>query len=159
MKIISVLLLATFILMKTISSFAFNMTQLVQFNKINQCSYCDLSHVYFLNNHADEGESSYNHSQAILEGANLSEAYSEISDPINFSHANLKQSNLQRADLQDSDLSFTDLTGADLTGANLSGANLYHANLYGAKVDPKTQLRDAIICEAIMPDGSIHHCS
>jgi uncharacterized protein YjbI with pentapeptide repeats len=64
-----------------------------------------------------------------------------------------------RCDLTDANLTDANLAGARLMGANLSGANLIGANLDGANLSganlSSSQMRGAILCNTIMPDGSL----
>ena len=52
------------------------------------------------------------------------------------------------------DLRVANMVGAQLGGANLLGANLSGANLEGADL-AYTSMNDAILCNTIMPDGSV----
>ena len=47
-----------------------------------------------------------------------------------------------------------DLSGASLTGANLNGANLRDADLSEATL-PFAYMNGALLCNTIMPDGSV----
>jgi hypothetical protein len=83
----------------------------------------------------------------------------------NFQMANLQQANFIKADLVKAQLNGADLTGANfiranlkstnlnaaiLNGVNLTLANLEKANLKGVIIDNKM-----IVCDTVMPDGSI----
>lgn len=83
----------------------------------------------------------------------------------NLKMANLQQVNFIKADFIKAELDGADLTGANLiraslksaslittilNGVNLTLANLEKANLKGAIIDDKT-----IVCDTVMPDGSI----
>jgi hypothetical protein len=57
--------------------------------------------------------------------------------------ANLSKSNFVGANLR----------GADFRGANLGGSCLISADLTGAKLGNSVNLRNAIFCNTIMPDG------
>ena len=56
---------------------------------------------------------------------------------------------LSGANLMDANLSGANLAYADLNGANLAGADLESARL------GRFDLRGAILCNTIMPDGSV----
>ncbi|HEX2549514.1 MAG TPA: pentapeptide repeat-containing protein, partial [Gammaproteobacteria bacterium] len=100
------------------TSTKFDTDELLQFEKTNRCSGCDLS-----------GATLGNHSRAQLDHANLSNINLFYSGDqlLNLSAADLRNANLSHANLSDADLSM-----ADLTGASLDGAFLYRTNLYGA---------------------------
>ena len=70
------------------------------------------------------------------------------------SRANLRGSDLYSAVLSNADMSRADLHGADLFGANLSGADLSGANLKDANLS-YAYMNGAILCNTIMPDGSV----
>ncbi|MGH2618265.1 MAG: pentapeptide repeat-containing protein, partial [Thermomicrobiales bacterium] len=60
-----------------------------------------------------------------------------------------------------SKLNHTNFTGAvlaqaDLRGADLGGACLVGANLLDAVIDNSTNLKDAIFCRTLMPDGTVN---
>ena len=62
---------------------------------------------------------------------------------------------------QGSNLSGANFTGAQMAeanfqGADLGGACLVGANLLGAAIDNSTNLKDAIFCRTLMPDGSLN---
>ncbi|MDY7008407.1 MAG: pentapeptide repeat-containing protein [Cyanobacteriota bacterium] len=71
------------------------------------------------------------------------------------SYAKLVGAELRNANLNQANLSFATLNNADLRGADLSQANLTNANLSGAKMDKKTTLLFATLCQTIMPDGKM----
>lgn len=120
----------------------YSKSQLEQFEATNKCSACDLS----------GAELSRNHSGAILDGANLSNIYSDLHDlpGINFSAANLQNANLSGADLE-----YANFSQADLAGARFDGADVSEANFYGAK---NANLTNAYTCRATLPDGSRGQC-
>ncbi|MFL9457235.1 MULTISPECIES: pentapeptide repeat-containing protein [Nostocales] len=75
----------------------------------------------------------------------------------------MRGSDLRGATLGQSCLEGADLSDADLRGAFLEeifgNMDLTDANLMGAQVGIR-DLRDAILCNTVMPDGSIRndHC-
>ena len=76
-----------------------------------------------------------------------------------FLKSNLQDANFQNADLSesnfsDSDLSRANFQNADLSNVDFSGSNLSRANLEGADLSG-ADLKDAILCEAVSPDGKI----
>ena len=79
---------------------------------------------------------------ADLNGANLSRA--------DLNGADLNGANLSRANLSRADLNGANLSRANLSWANLNGANLSRANLNGAK-----DVKYAIDCTRILPDGDL----
>lgn len=101
-----------------------------------------------------------NLSQTEMTGANLQR--------VKLVSANLQQTqlnfcDLRRADLRNADLSQAQLMGANLKDANLSGANLAQANLSRANlqgtVRPGVNFTEAILTDAILPDGRIFEAS
>ena len=96
-----------------------------------------------------------------LEGADLMGA---ILDSADLYSANLYSANLFMADLNGANLMGANLMGASLEGAKLLGANLdsadlrnadlYGANLRNANLNSAT-MKGAILCNTIMPDGSV----
>ncbi len=84
----------------------------------------------------DEEEEQLDLSYTDMRGANLHQAYLELT---NLYQVNLSGANLSGANLCGAILSAANLSGANLTGANLQEANLYLANLHNAT------LSDAIL--------------
>jgi hypothetical protein len=66
-----------------------------------------------------------------------------------------RQRDLRGSKLTNTNLTRVDALGADFQGADLGGACTVGANLFEAKLDG-ADLRDAIICNTLMPDGSIN---
>ena len=66
----------------------------------------------------------------------------------------LRNADLRRTDLSNANLALANLSGADLNNANLRNANLSIANLSGADLK-RTLMNGAILCNTIMPDGSV----
>ena len=115
---------------------------------------------------------------ANIQGANLRMALLRGTD---FSFASFNNANLRFAILQGSDLKYADLKYANLSNAKLNGANLSRANLSGANLRDadlneadlsranlrdanltnksknlsKKQKEQAILCNTIMPDGTV----
>lgn len=106
---------------------------------------------------------------AILAGSDLSEALINGADlsRADLSHCNLSESDLSQANLIAANLSGANLSGAilagadlslsDLSGANLAGADLSDSDLTGADVSG-VEFENAILLNAIMPDGSPFGC-
>ena len=100
--------------------------------------------------------------RANLENANLSNI--KVLKDSSFKEANLKNANLENACLRNSDFRNADLSGANLKNADLRGAyfhytilenaNLTNTNFKNSAID-KYDLEKAILCNTIMPDGSI----
>lgn len=120
------------------SVYAYNEAQLKQFEETNKCNHCDLS----------SAKLTLNHSKAELAGANLS--------GVKFQYGNLALANLSNANLSGADLYHANFSQANLTGAHFDGAYLYYANLSGAT---GTDLTNARVCKAILPDGSEGKCN
>ena len=100
--------------------------------------------------------------QLLLENTNLKR--SNLRGAV-FSLVSLSLANLEGADLCGASIGLSDLGGANLTDSNLSGAylegtsfgfaNLTRANLSGAQVSDRTDFRNTIFSETVMPDGSV----
>ena len=88
-----------------------------------------------------------NLSWADLNGANLSRANLNGAD---LNGANLSRANLNWANLSRANLSWANLSRANLSWADLNGANLSWADLNGAK-----DVKYAIDCTRILPDGDL----
>lgn len=58
------------------------------------------------------------------------------------------------ANLSHSSFAGADLRGADFRGANLSGACFVSADLTGARLGSSVNLRKAVFCNTVMPDGT-----
>jgi len=69
--------------------------------------------------------------------------------------ANLNKSNLYGVDLSDALLYGADLSEINIYKGNLSRAYLHKANLYKAQL--KTDFRKVILCDTIMPDGTVNN--
>ena len=72
----------------------------------------------------------------------------------NLYSANLRGANLRNANLSNANLNAAILSGADLSAAVLSGADLSNANLFEADLSYPT-MNGVILCNTIMPDGSV----
>ncbi len=82
-----------------------------------------------------------------------------------FSRANLKKANFGSADLREASLNETNLREVNFSNANLSqanfkdaklnGAKLYKANLTDAQDLTHGQLEKALLCQTILPDGTV----
>ncbi len=97
-----------------------------------------------------------NFSGANLLGADLSGAILQGSD---FSGAilcgvNLSGANLSGTDLSGAILTLADLRGAKFLGAKLFGTYLHDSDLGDAQDLTAEQLKDAKLCETILPDGT-----
>ena len=134
------------------SAWAYNETDLLKLEAINQCPGCDLSgadlswQMPWPQNTNLEG--------ANLEGANLSKA--DLS-----TGANLRKANLRGANLSEADLTGADLTGANLRRVALYGADLTGANLTDTKLESKSNLTNVkldgvIYCRTKMPWGELN---
>ncbi len=69
-----------------------------------------------------------------------------------FSSANLSGANLKNASFNAANFSQADLIGAELGENSFNRVNFTDANLTGAK---NVNLNGAIVCNTIMPDGSV----
>jgi len=123
-------------------------------------TYSDLPYFTFINN---EGEL-VNFTGSGLNYGNFREA--KIDDAIftgtsledtDFSGAELKQASFVNTRLYSTNFTGAQLIGSDFTDARLSGVNFTDANLLNAKIT-ETQLANAIICGAVLPDGSTGSC-
>ena len=160
LTILIVMLMAT-------SAWAYNETDLLKLEAINQCPGCDLSgadlswELLWPQNTNLEG--------ANLEGANLSKANLSNADNmgvITSLGANLSKANLRGANLQRANLRGANLRGADLTGANLRGVVLFEADLTGANLTDtdltrrtnltNVKLDGVIYCRTKMPWGELN---
>ena len=79
-----------------------------------------------------------------------------IASRCDFSSANLRNLNAGGSNLSKSNFTDADLRGAFFGGANLSGACFVGADLTGATLGASVNLRRAIFCNTIMPNGSIN---
>jgi hypothetical protein len=77
-----------------------------------------------------------------------------IASRCDFSSADLRNLNAGGANLSNSNFTDADLRGAYFGGANLSGACFVGADLTGATLGASVNLRRAVFCDTIMPDGS-----
>jgi hypothetical protein len=70
------------------------------------------------------------------------------------------QRDVRGADLSGANLTGAQLSEANLQGVDLGGACLVGANLLAATIDSSTNVKDAIFCHTLMPDGSVndHDC-
>jgi uncharacterized protein YjbI with pentapeptide repeats len=144
MKKINSVLTALAIASLTLSAHAksqFSPEQLEQFERTNKCSGCDLS----------GAQLSLNHSQAVLDNANLSGIYFIRPIGINFSQGLLTNANLSGAYLVSANFSQANLSGAHFDGAQLNGANFYGAKGVNLK-------NAANICDVTAADGSQLNC-
>jgi hypothetical protein len=62
----------------------------------------------------------------------------------------------QGSNLSHANFTEAQLAGANLQGADLGGACLVGANLLDAVIDNSTNLKGAIFCQTLMPDGSFN---
>ncbi|MFN8590946.1 MAG: pentapeptide repeat-containing protein [Thermomicrobiales bacterium] len=66
------------------------------------------------------------------------------------------QGKFRGANLSNSNFTGAQLAGGDFRGANLSGACLVGANLQAAKLGSSVNLKGAIFCRTLMPDGAFN---
>ncbi|MGH3803103.1 MAG: pentapeptide repeat-containing protein, partial [Pseudonocardiaceae bacterium] len=75
----------------------------------------------------------------------------DFSRGVAFFELNAQGSNLSQANFTDAQMA-----GANFQGADLGGACLVGANLLGAVIDASTNLRGAVYCRTLMPDGTFN---
>ena len=74
-----------------------------------------------------------------------------------FNRTRMTDANLSHTHLVQADFTDADLVRADFTGAVIENSNFTRADLSNAKITEQ-QLATSIICDAILPDGSLGEC-
>ena len=144
------------------------------FVSTGQCSGCDLSmkelYAPMLQMISKTGNKDFYINTNLADANVIGSTLSMPTNPINLQNSNfdnligsnsvfigsqLDSSTFINAILENVDFSYANLSNVDFRGADLKGARFKSANLYKANISTQ-QLSEAILCNTVMPDGTLH---